>query len=160
MNQVKHRGVSGTSGNHKKPNGTKWDKIEPSESEGHRLNMLHDASRCFQMLPSAPRCCQIIPDARDDPRCCQSRWFFMEYYNNDVQELVPICLGWGAPPLVSVQMVVFSVLVQMGEFSSRGSWAKVPEPKLLSWSSESKVIKLKFLMYVCMYVTEFAKRHF
>jgi len=32
---------------------------------------------------------------------------FLEYYNNYVQELVAICLGWGAAPLVSVQMVVF-----------------------------------------------------
>ena len=147
------------------PDDAKWFQMAPA---GARCCQPAAAS-CWQMLPDAPRCCQVLVDAARSsqmpemipdaarccqPRCCQSRWFFLEYYNNYVQELVHICLGWGAPPLVSVQMVVFSVLVQMGEFSSRGSWAKVPEPKLLSWSSESKVIKLKFLMYVCNWISK------
>ena len=53
------------------------------------VQMLPDASRWCQVLPDAARwsqMTQMIPDAARccQPRCCQSRWFFLEYYNNYV----------------------------------------------------------------------------
>ena len=63
----------------------------------------------------------MLPDAASPDAASPDGFFWNIIIIMYVQELVPICPGWGAPPLVSVQMVIFSVLVQMGEFSSRGS---------------------------------------